>query len=150
MHPLYRKFIFVMLLVITPWSAAEIMSDEKQIETLLENFLAGVDRPEVHDSFWAEDLIYTSSKGIRTDKKSILAGFNQSSVAEDSSPSVTYRADDVTIRVYEQTAVLAFTLVALYEGDSNNHYYLNTGTLVKRNDRWAVVAWQATIKSDDK
>ncbi len=41
---------------------------------LLQDFLAGAGRndAEVHERFWADDLIYTTSKGERKDKAAIL------------------------------------------------------------------------------
>ena len=51
-------------------------SDEQQLTDLLNEFLAGATRGDVatHERFWADDLIYTSSSGVRTDKARIVEG----------------------------------------------------------------------------
>ena len=124
--------------------------DIEAISSMLETFLEGVDQVEVHDNFWAEDLVYTSSRGTRTTKSAILEGMRQ---AGESAYSPTYGAEDVDIRVYGEAAVLAFTLVANMpaHGDqkASVQHYLNTGTLLKREGRWQVVAWQATVKASE-
>ena len=58
---------------------------------------------------------------------------------------------DIRINVYGTTAVVAFRLVATPAAESLSSgpdaavlHYLNTGTLLKRDGRWQVVAWQAT------
>lgn len=135
------------LLVVFQSARAE---DIEAISSMLETFLEGVDQVEVHDNFWAEDLVYTSSRGTRTTKSAILEGMRQ---ASESAYSPTYGAEDVDIRVYGETAVLAFTLVANMpaHGDqkASVQHYLNTGTLLKREGRWQVVAWQATVKASE-
>ena len=118
-------------------------SDEEQLAGLLEEFLAGVDTVEAHDRFWADDLIYTSSSGTRTNKAEILAGFGNSAAADTAEPGPAYAAEDAQINVYGTTAVVAFRLVAT-EPDESQTRYLNTGTFLLRNGLWQVVAWQAT------
>lgn len=135
------------LLVVFQSARAE---DIEAISSMLETFLEGVDQVEVHDNFWAEDLVYTSSRGTRTTKSAILEGMRQTG---ESAYSPTYGAEDVDIRVYGEAAVLAFTLVANMpaHGDqkASVQHYLNTGTLLKREGRWQVVAWQATVKASE-
>ena len=83
----------------------------------------------------------TSSRGTRTTKAAILASFD--SVDEDL-PAPVYSAEDVKLNRYGDTAVVAFKLVATPPNDSPVDYYFNTGTFVKRDGEWRVVAWQAT------
>ena len=69
---------------------------------------------------------------------------------EKASASVDYRAEDTDIRLFGDTAVIAFRLVA--EPGSVNAggkqaektEFFNTGTFVKRDGKWQAVAWQAT------
>lgn len=124
-------------------SNSAIASDVDEIKEMLHKFLAGVDSAEVHDAFWADDLIYTSSSGTRTNKAEIMAGFagNDDSGAEE--PATKYSAEDVDVRVYGTTAIVAFRLVARTLAD-NPEYYLNTGVFLRRDNQWQVVAWQAT------
>ena len=123
---------------------------------MLHEFLAGASVGDVsaHDTFWSDDLIYTSSNGTRTDKATILDGMSQAAdaaEAEDSGPSVIYTAEDVQIDVYGTTAVVAFKLVGTPQddGDAAINYYFNTGTFLKRDGAWSVVAWQATRIPDE-
>lgn len=120
--------------------------DAAEIAGLLHQFLANADRQEVHATFWAEDLVYTSSRGTRTDKSAILASFEQTGEEEsqDEAPPVVYTGEDVDIRLYGEAAVVAFKLVGTPSDGSVPLYYFNTGTLLKRDGKWQVVAWQAT------
>ena len=113
-------------------------SDEAALRALLDEFLAGASRddPAVHERFWADDLVYTSSAGKRMGKADILRDVREPSANEEA--PVTYTAEDVQVRLYGKTAVVAFRLV------SAPQQYLNTGTFVKRHGRWQAVAWQAT------
>ncbi len=122
-------------------------SDTDDLTTILHEFLAGVSEKAAHDRFWAEDLIYTSSRGTRTNKAEIMQGFGseeggESEESEESGP--VYTAEDIQIQLYGTTAVVAFKLVATPTDDAPVDYYFNTGTFVKRNGVWQVVAWQAT------
>jgi len=121
---------------------AQPSSSEKEIFALVNEFLEKVDKKEMHDRFWAEDLIYTSSGGERFGKNKIMQGFGEEDSKESDAPSVKYNADDVQIRVFGKTAALAFVLVANTDGAISK--YLNSGTLVKRKGEWEVVQWQAT------
>ena len=46
-------------------------------------------------------------------------------------------------------AVVAFKLVGTPRNGSEPLYYYNTGTFLKRDDVWKVVAWQATRIPDE-
>jgi len=113
---------------------------EAELETLLRDFLAGVDERAVHERFWADDLVYTSSSGSRFGKQQILDGMDEADATE---PSPVYTGEDVDIRVYGDMAVVAFRLVATDE-DGTARQYFNTGTFAYRDGRWQAVAWQAT------
>lgn len=129
-------------------SGSAIASDIETIHAKLHHFLVNVDQVDAHQQFWAEELIYTSSAGKRFDKAAII-GPMLKQTKNDNEPSTTkYSAEEVDIRVYGETAVLAFKLVAR-ESDQVISYYLNTGTLIKRDGTWQVVAWQATQAKTD-
>lgn len=123
------------------WDGAS--SDEEALRTLLDDFLQGasVNDADMHDRFWAEDLIYTGSAGNRTTKSEIMDGLGNGSADATEEPPV-YSAEDVQIRVYDDAAVVAFKLVA--EGDFDRMEYYNTGTFLNRDGQWRAVAWQAT------
>jgi ketosteroid isomerase-like protein len=117
-----------------------------ELTQLLNDFLAGASRNDVaaHERFWADDLVYTRSAGVRVGKAEILA--NARAGPEAAATPTAYSAEDVRIQQYGDTAVVAFRLVGTTgSGDAavvTN--YLNTGTFVKRNGEWRAVAWQST------
>lgn len=130
-------------------------SETETLASLLDEFLAGasVNDAAVHDRFWSEDLVYTSSNGTRRGKAEIMAGLAGEEASGDSGPGVVYTAEDVEIDLYGTTAVVAFRLVGLPQGDTaegGGSQYFNTGTFLKREGRWEVVAWQATRIPDSE
>lgn len=128
-------------------SAAEPAPAAKELTGLLEYFLAGASRNDAaaHRRFWADELIYTSSAGVRTNKQEILEGLRGDSGAAGE-PPVSYSAEDIRIRQYGDTAIVAFRLVGRTgAGDEvQTQGYLNTGTFLRRDGEWRAVAWQAT------
>lgn len=124
--------------------AGDPAADAAALRALLDDFLAHADEASAHERFWADDLVYTSSDGTRTDKAEILAGFQER--VEGAEPGPRYSGEGVDIRLYGTTAVVAFRLViAPPEGSGEPvRYNLNTGTFLKRDGVWQAVAWQST------
>ncbi len=118
--------------------------DADEILGLLDDFLANAGAKSAHERFWAEDLVYTSSRGTRTTRAAILASFDDAPPEQEDAPAPVYSADEVQLKWYGDTAVVAFKLVATPPNDGPVDYYFNTGTFVKRDGEWRVVAWQAT------
>lgn len=117
-----------------------------ELTALLQEFLAGASRNDIaaHERFWAEDLIYTRSAGVRVGKQEILDNVRSGPASPDE-PEVIYSAEDIRIQQYGDAAVVAFRLVGRTAGDpAASQYFLNTGTFVKRDGEWRAVAWQAT------
>ncbi len=110
---------------------------------------ASVNDYAIHDRFWAEDLIYTSSGGDRITKEDILSDLGKPA---DDDALAEYHAEEVDIRLYgDDTAVVAFKLVAnipLESGRFDTLNFYNTGTFIKRSEEWRAVAWQATQIGD--
>lgn len=131
----------LMLIVLAVAANATATED---LTSRLHAFLAGVGEAEIHDQFWADDLIYTSSRGTRTNKAEIMANFSTSNEDDSVDTEPVYTAEEIQIQMHGTTAVLAFKLVATPSDDSGVQHYFNTGTFVKRDGRWQVVAWQAT------
>lgn len=127
----------VLMIAASPLALAD---DEAALAALLEEFLANVDQASMHDRFWADELVYTSSNGTRFGKETIMAGFE---TPADDSQSPSYSAEAVDIRLYDDMAIVAFELVGI-DPDGTVSRYLNTGTFVMRNDAWKAIAWQAT------
>ena len=119
--------------------------DAADLTAMLQDFLANADQRAAHERFWAEDLVYSSSSGLRFGKAEILQGFD-SAEEEDSGepPAVVYSGEEIDVRLYDDMAVVAFKLVGTPADDSDPLHYYNTGTFLKRDGVWRVVAWQAT------
>ena len=144
-----RVLIFtIVVLAFAAAAPAQTAKDAPELTRMLNEFLAGVNDPAVHDRFWAEDLIYTRSAGVRINKAELMKGMNTPKPApKPDDPVTTFTAEDIRIQQYGSTAVVAFRLVSSTKKGaetkiSNN---LNTGVFVRRNKRWQVVAWQSTI-----
>ncbi len=120
-----------------------------ELTHLLGAFLKGAatNSVETHERFWAEDLIYTGSGGRRVAKAQIMKEVREAPAPNPDDPKVAYRAEEVRVQRYGTTAVVAFRLVSEEtnsDGKIETARFLNTGTFVKRDGRWQVVAWQAT------
>ena len=119
---------------------------------MLHHFLAHSSTEAAHQRFWADDLVYSSSAGLRFGKAEILAGYESSGEEEEAStsdeePPMVYSGEEVDVRVYGDMAVVAFKLVGTPTNEAAGAdvlYYYNTGTFLKRDGIWQVVAWQAT------
>lgn len=127
------------LLLVVSYSA-NANSAKQEVTDTVNHFLATVSAKATHQAFWAEDLIYTSSSGERFGKSKIVDGMKDGAVQEGVSP---YSADDLTVRFHGDTAVVTFKLV-FNDGESVKNYF-NTGVLIKRDNRWQAVTWQATV-----
>src|SRR5687768_15818725 len=123
---------------------------QKELTELLNDFLDGASRNDVaaHERFWADDLVYTRSAGVRTGKSEILESL-RAGPESPAEPPMTYSAEDLRIRQYGDTAILSFRLVGRSGGeDPATAYFLNTGTFLRRNGEWRAVAWQATKEAE--
>ena len=119
----------------------------EELTTMLRRFLVDAAQGNVagFESFFADDVIYTRSAGVVTNKAEILK--NVASLRPTPESKTTYSAEDVTVHEYGDTAIVAFRLLARTEhsdGKSETGNYRNTGTFLRRNGRWQVVAWQST------
>jgi hypothetical protein len=148
-----KSSVVLLVLGVMLFAAPVSAADTDDLRAMLDDFLANVTKADTHDRFWAEDLIYTSSSGARTMKSDIMSGFSTSDSADnDGAPAgPIFTAEEVQIQVYNETAVVAFKLVATPPTGSEvlgMQKYFNTGTFVKRDGEWRAVAWQATIIPD--
>ena len=134
-----------MLFLTTGAAAQDAAPDVSELKRLLAWFLDGASRNDVavHERFWAEELVYTRSAGVRTNKAEILADVRKG--ADPAEPPTAYSAEDISVRQYGDTAIVAFRLVGKVGGDNPETLnFLNTGTFLKRNGEWRAIAWQAT------
>ena len=145
---MYRFNILIFTLLIMVAQPA-LSDDQADLAVLLNDFLTSPEQGSYanHDRFWADDLVYTSSAGSRFDKIFILKGATErEGKAVLSSLVPSYHAEEVDIRLYGTTAIIAFKLVAETPklGSVEVQNYYNTGTFIKRDGLWKAVAWQAT------
>jgi len=123
---------------------AEEGADQSEIRDLLDSFLQGASSndAQMHDRFWHESLVYTSSTGTRFGKSEIMDGLAQSGANENDGP--LYTAEDVHVRLLNDVAIVTFRLMAKsVEGHVEGEFY-NTGVLQRFDANWMAVTWQAT------
>jgi ketosteroid isomerase-like protein len=122
--------------------------DAAELTKLLHDFLAGAGRNDAatHDRFWADELIYTSAKGLRKGKADIMREVRDEGPPKPGDEATVYTAEDIRIQQYGDTAIAAFRLVATTRKGEKTEVanFLNTGTFLKRNGKWQAVGWQAT------
>jgi enamine deaminase RidA (YjgF/YER057c/UK114 family) len=138
--------IEVETIAIIPDGATVAATDPKgEITALLTEFLAKNSDPAQHARFWADDLVYTSSRAEVFGKAHIMQDMAPAKPAASKppEPDSTYSAEDIIIRPYGTAATLTFRLVE-HEPDGHLQYYRNSGTLLFRHGQWQVVTWQAT------
>jgi ketosteroid isomerase-like protein len=144
-----KTIVLVVLALITAGAAAQqATSDEQQIRAMLDEFMAAAGRGDraVFDRFFADDLMYTRSAGATTTKPEIMKSLPEKPVAAGQEAS-RYRAEDVTVRMYGDTALVQFRLVQqTREGAhmKDTARFLNSAAFLKRNNRWQATLWQAT------
>jgi hypothetical protein len=127
---------------------ASMADDRAELTALLAEFLDGATRndPAVHDKYWAEELIYTSSAGRRFGKAELMQGVTSRGKLATADITMRYSSEELQILQYGDTAVVAFTLVGTSPQETLR--FLNSGTFVKRNGKWQAINWQATRKLD--
>jgi ketosteroid isomerase-like protein len=129
---------------------AQTAPDAAELTKLLQDFLAGASKNDIamHDRFWADELVYTSALGRRKSKPDIMRELKAETAAtpKPEEGTTVYTAEDIRIQQYGDTAVVAFRLVGTTDkaGTKTVANYFNTGTFLKRNGKWQVIAWQAT------
>jgi ketosteroid isomerase-like protein len=126
-------------------ASPENQATVRQVTQMVQEFLAAVPKGEkqTFDNFFADDVIYTRSVGVTVTKADIIKNIDVRAVNE---PTATFSADDFTVHPYGNMAVVNFRLIMSMQdsGKTQATYFRNTGTFLKRNGKWQVVAWQAT------
>jgi ketosteroid isomerase-like protein len=145
----------IVFLALTAALPAQTAPAAPELTKLLHDFLAGASKNDVamHDRFWADELVYTSALGRRKSKADIMRELREEtkSTPKPEDGTAVYTAEDIRVQQYGDTAVVAFRLVATTDkaGTKTVANYFNTGTFLKRNDKWQVIAWQATALPKD-
>jgi ketosteroid isomerase-like protein len=147
MNSMRYALVLTVLLSLTASTNAAAAPAGPELTAMLRAFLAGasVNDAAAHDRFWAEELVYTSSRGLRFGKPDIMEGLESSGEPDENEPETVYSAEDIRVQQFGDTAVVAFRLLgAVQDGSGEVLEYFNTGTFVQREGEWRVVAWQAT------
>jgi ketosteroid isomerase-like protein len=144
-----RRYSILLILFVSVTGFAQTPApDAADLSKLLNDFLAGASRNDVqmHDRFWADDLIYTRSAGRRVTKAEVMRDVQSAPAPKPSDPKTFYTAEDIRIQQYGTTAIVAFRLVVTTqrEGSTQILNLLNSGTFLKREGKWQVVNWQST------
>ena len=128
--------------------------DAAELTRLLHQFLKGASDNDLaaHQSFWADDLIYTSSSGQRMGKADIIRDVTAEGPAKAGEETTVFTAEDIRIQQYDTTAIVAFRLVGTTSKGEKKETteYLKSGTFLKRDGQWRVVNWQATKLPEKK
>jgi ketosteroid isomerase-like protein len=132
-----------------PAASPQDTATMQQVTQLVRDFLAGVPKndPKIFQDFFADDVIYTRSAGVTVAKADIMSNIG---VRATNEPQATFEADDFTVHLYGEMAVVNFRLIMhnAENGRPTTAYFRNTGTFLKRNGKWQAVAWQATRVPD--
>ena len=141
-----KTSLLISTLLLTPMLA--LADDKAELTALLSEFLDGATRNDaaIHNKYWADELIYTSSGGTRFGKAELMQGVTSRGMLKADEIDTVYSSEDVRIMQYGDTAVVAFVLVGRLGKDTKR--YLNSGTFVRKNGQWQAVNWQATIKAE--
>ncbi|HXU36181.1 MAG TPA: nuclear transport factor 2 family protein [Blastocatellia bacterium] len=144
----------IVLLMFCSVLHAQTAPDAAELTALLRSFLDGASRNDaaMHDRFWADDLIYTTSAGRRKGKADIMRDLRTAAAPTPGEPATVFTAEEIRIQQYGTTAIVAFRLVGTSkrEGKVEVSNFLNTGTFLKRNGKWQVVSWQATKMAEGR
>jgi len=144
----------IILLVLSAVLPAQTAPDAAELTKLLQDFLAGAGRNDaaMHERFWADDLIYTSSAGRQIGKADIMKKVHEEGPPKPGDETTVFSAEDIRVQQYGDTALVAFRLVGTSDkaGKKTVNNYLNTGTFLKRDGKWQAVAWQATVRPEKK
>ena len=133
------------VMIATAFMPVLAQDEAAALTTMLQDFLANASTRDAHERFWDDDLVYSSSSGLRFGKADIMQGFDGTEEEENNQPpDVVYSGEEIDVRVYDDMAIVAFKLVGTPSDGSDPLYYYNTGTFLKRGEAWKVVAWQAT------
>ena len=104
-------------------------------EAMLRNDITTLDR------LLADEVIFTDPQGSVIDKVEDLSLHQSGNLVVTS-----YETDELIVRVFGSTAItnLKVRLTGLFKGESFSGVYRYTRTYLKQNERWQIIAAQAT------
>ncbi|RUO39470.1 nuclear transport factor 2 family protein [Pseudidiomarina aestuarii] len=148
---LFCALLFALQGVSSTALAAEATHSNRtdSVAKTIDHFLYGasVNDKVIHGSFWAEDLTYTSSSGIRFGREQLMSGMQDAVRIPDDEVNSWYSAENLEVKWAGDAAIVNFTLVATAI-DGTRQEYLNSGVLVERDGRWQAMNWNATHKAN--
>ncbi|MGM0526597.1 MAG: nuclear transport factor 2 family protein [Pseudomonadota bacterium] len=144
-----RKLILLSLITLCSWTASAQSELKQQLTETIEQFLYGasINDPQAHAEFWADGLTYTSSRGSRYDKNTLMRGLRGVEANNPENVNTWYGADDIEIKPLGEAVIVNFTLTSATDGEVTDRFY-NTGVFVYRDDRWQAINWNATVAKD--
>lgn len=139
-----KTALLIVIFLLSGVAKAEEGAELSEIRQLLGDFLRGASTndAQMHDRFWAESLVYTSSSGMRFGKPQIMDGLEASGANEEDAP--VYTAEDVDIRRLDDVAIVTFRLLATGPEGRLDGEFFNTGVLQRIDQQWKAITWQAT------
>lgn len=139
-----RRALLVSILFVTVLAAfgAPAPAAADHITFLLREFLSNPDDPEVHDRFWADDVVYTGFTGLVKTKAELAAMRAEVKRSRPADYQEKLAADEITVRFYGEAALVNFRLTV--SAGWNTLEFRNSAVFIRRKGRWQVVNWQAT------
>lgn len=143
---------FGLLLASPAWAQATAKAQpsnaKRELTTMLNQFMrdASDNDRAGFNRFFANDVIYTGSNGMVHTKADIMRSLSSPKPA-NAHEQQSYSAENIVVHDFGNTAIVAFGLVARAQhadGKIEISHYRDTGTFLRRNGRWQVIAWQAT------
>lgn len=146
------NFVLISLFLAASASAQQPVQSAattKELTIMLNQFMrdASSNNAAGFDRFFADDVVYTGSNGMVHTKADIMRSLNAPKAANASNEKEAYSAEHIVVHDFGSTAIVAFQLVAKTthsDGKIETSNYRNTGTFLRRNSKWQVIAWQAT------
>ncbi|CAN5320682.1 hypothetical protein BH18GEM1_BH18GEM1_18630 [soil metagenome] len=124
-------------------SANQKGDDEQAVRQLLNELYTALGRNDTAalDRIYADDYTLVNEDGVLTTKAPRLAAIKSGELKFE---SVSF--DEVNVRLYGNTAVATYRAInkVQFKGQEIGGQFRVTVTLVKKNERWQVVAAQVT------
>lgn len=136
-----RSIVLSIALILSNIYFVLAQSDKSSVQQTLKDYEAAVasNDADVAESFMADDYTFISPQGILMDKHQRALLMRSGKVRFD---SFTY--EDVNIRMYRNTAIVYKTIRAKFSDSKQPMVIASTTILVLKDDRWQIVASQAT------
>lgn len=136
-------------------TASSSSATARELTAMLNQFMkdASANNAAGFNRFFADDLMYTGSNSMLHTKADIMGSLNTAKPASASADKQIYSAENIVVRDFGDTAIVAFQLMARTQhadGKTEISNYRDTGTFLRRGGRWQVIAWQATKVPDAK